>query len=66
MAKSVGYDLLNLFVEKVDVLVKMTNGTSVVLIAGSLKIFEDPIIGKTKEGVDVKIYEADINNVIRA
>ena len=67
MAKgSVGYALVDLFVEKADVRVDKKDGTSVVIIAHSLNIMRDPITGRTKDGVDVSIYEADINNVVRA
>jgi len=66
MTKSfVGYALVNLFVEKVDIRVDKKDGTSVVISAHSLNIMSDPITGKTKEGFDVSIYEADIENVVR-
>ena len=65
MKKFVGYDLASCYVDGSDVRIDKRDGTSVVIVGDSFDISKDPIIGKTKEGIDVSIYEADIDNVVR-
>ncbi|MFZ2225970.1 MAG: hypothetical protein WA064_05180 [Candidatus Moraniibacteriota bacterium] len=65
MKKFVGYSLASSYVDGSDVRIDKMDGTSVIIIGDSFDISKDPVIGKTRDGADVEIYEADIDNVVR-
>lgn len=65
MKKFVGYDLANAYINGSDVRIDRRDGTSVVIVGDSFDISKDPVTGKTRDGADVSIFEADINNVVR-